>query len=80
MKTRDEIRALRSGLGYFTAEKMADAMTKKGIELSGNDGYHISRQSYWSREVGKIPFSKFEIEVLSAVLGISYKKALEYFF
>lgn len=80
MKTREEIKALRSGKRYFSAEKIAEEMTRRGKEKSGNSDYHISKQSYLSREVGKIPFSKFEIELLSEILDLGEKKAMEYFY
>ena len=71
MKTPDEIRALRSGKGFFAQMDMVKAMNAEGIP--------ISRQSYSNKENGKSPFSAKDVVAMAKILGITLEEAVSFF-
>lgn len=71
MKTAKELRMLRRVHGYFSAESIAQEMTKRGVKASKN--------SYLAKENGKARFSIDDIKVLAEILDLSIEEAVDSF-
>lgn len=71
MRSKDEIRAMRSGKGYFTLPRLADALEAEGV--------HTNARMLMLKEKGKVKYSAVEVKGLSKVLGISLEEAFDFF-
>jgi len=71
MLSPDEIRALRSGKGYFTRKSILEALEAEGVKMTAN--------TYASKEKGKAPFTVKEIRALVKILGITIEEGVEFF-
>lgn len=71
MKSAREIKMLRCGKGFFTAQDVVDALSKEGIELKN--------QQYLSKENGRTKFSAKEIRAMAKLLGLDLDEAIDIF-
>lgn len=71
MRSSKEIKMIRSGKGYFTANDVVEALAKEGVEMSPS--------TYRNKENGKYAFTAKEIRALSYVFGMSIGEAMDIF-
>ena len=75
-----EIKVMRCSKGFLTMAEMAEAISKRGVEMGVfPEGFQMSKQSYTSRETGKVPCSTADIKVIADLLGISVEEAIDLF-